>query len=144
MPVQMVFVFGQHDYLRGNNLRSFRFESKLSTWIAKISYNTCLKHLRKKKIILSVTEFINGNEPAEDDTMELIFSKERLAIIKTEVEKMPILYKTLLTLYHTEELNYAEIMQITGLPAGTVKSYLFRARKILRDNLLLNYKREAL
>jgi RNA polymerase sigma-70 factor (ECF subfamily) len=53
-------------------------------------------------------------------------------------------YKTLITLYHNEELSYSEIGEITSLPEGTVKSYLFRARKTLRNNLLLTYKHEAL
>jgi RNA polymerase sigma-70 factor (ECF subfamily) len=53
-------------------------------------------------------------------------------------------YKTLVTLYHNEELSYDEIGQITGLPAGTVKSYLFRARKELKNHLLLQYKKEDL
>ena len=54
------------------------------------------------------------------------------------------MYKTLVTLYHNEELSYDEIGTITGLPAGTVKSYLFRARKELKNDLLLQYKKEDL
>ncbi len=55
-----------------------------------------------------------------------------------------MIYKTLVTLYHNEDLSYDEIGTITGLPVGTVKSYLFRARKQLKNELLLQYKKEDL
>jgi RNA polymerase sigma-70 factor (ECF subfamily) len=73
-----------------------------------------------------------------------IFQKERSEILTMEIELLPPLYKTLITLYHNEELSYAEIAQITALPEGTVKNYLFRARKNLRENLLRKYNRQAL
>ncbi|MBK5272678.1 MAG: sigma-70 family RNA polymerase sigma factor [Bacteroidia bacterium] len=148
----------QDIYLKAySKLPGFKFQSKLSTWIAQISYNTCLDHLRKKKLVLPGS--INGeNEyPAETlDTLNksrdisggeittLIRQKELSAILKTEIEKLSPVYKTLITLYHNEELSYEEIEQITSLPAGTIKSYLFRARKTLKDNLLLNYKKTDL
>jgi RNA polymerase sigma-70 factor (ECF subfamily) len=139
------------------NLRSFRFQSKLSTWIAQICYNICLNYLEKKKLILP-ENISNANHPDDDaleilsnrnqvlknDTEDLLFQKELSEILKSEIEKLSPVYKTLITLYHNEELSYSEIAQITELPEGTVKNYLFRARKELRDNILLNYKKEAL
>ena len=135
----------------------FKFQSKLSTWIAQISYNTCLDYLRKKKLILP-GDYNEGNENEEGvpdrinnpwgvpgrATNDLILQKNLSAILKTEIGKLSPVYNTLITLYHHEELSYEEIGQITGLPAGTVKNYLFRARKKLKDNLLLNYKKEDL
>jgi RNA polymerase sigma-70 factor (ECF subfamily) len=50
----------------------------------------------------------------------------------------------LIGLYHQEELSYQELARITGLPEGTVKSYLFRARRQLKDSILSNYKKEKL
>jgi len=47
-------------------------------------------------------------------------------------------------LYHHEDLSYEEISQITQLPAGTVKSYLFRARKSLKESILAKYKKDEL
>lgn len=51
------------------------------------------------------------------------------------VELLPPHYKAVLTLYHLEGKNYAEIGEITGMPEGTVKNYLFRARQILKDKI---------
>jgi RNA polymerase sigma factor (sigma-70 family) len=149
----------QDVYLKAfSNLSGFRFQAKLSTWIGQIAYNSCLHYLEKKKLVL-LEDFEVDDNVQEDslrkisdsftaslgnDTEKLLSEKELSAILKVEIEKLSPLYKTLITLYHNEELSYAEIAQITALPDGTVKNYLFRARKILKVNLLLNYKREDL
>lgn len=126
------------------NLDGFKFQSKLSTWIAQVSYNTCLDYLRKKKLSFPGTldEENMINEPASDDTNILVRQRQLSTILKAGIEKLPPVYKTLITLYHNEELSYDEIVQITGLPEGTVKSYLFRARKSLKNSLLMSYKKE--
>lgn len=139
-----------------NKLAGFRFQSKLSTWIAQVSYNTCFDYLQKKKLILPGN--IEGSETMDDDTGFLkndmimvstetnvmIGRKELSGILKTEIEKLSPVFSTLIILYHQEELSYEEIGQITGLPDGTIKSYLFRARKKLKENLLATYKKEDL
>jgi RNA polymerase sigma-70 factor (ECF subfamily) len=138
-------------------LNTFKFRSKLSTWIGQIAYNTCLSYLEKKKLIFpgnDEQDTESGDERLEilnsritlliNEIENSIFQKELSEILKTEIDKLPLVYRTLITLFHNEELSYAEIAVITSLPEGTVKSYLFRARKTLRNNLLLNYKKEAL
>lgn len=149
----------QDVYLKAfHRLSGFRYESKLSTWIARIAYNACLDHLEKKRITLPASDVlfhpdadhadmdkepsgIAGDHPRAD---VLLFQKERAAIVKAAIEQLSPLYQTLLILYHQEEASYAEIGMITGLPEGTVKSYLFRARKALKDRLLVYHKREEL
>jgi RNA polymerase sigma-70 factor (ECF subfamily) len=136
-------------------LPDFGFQSKLSTWIAQISYNTSLDYLRKKKLVLP--DAVYDADSSTDDTLDALnlqlnrvtkddcmLRKDLAGILQTEINRLPALYKTLITLYHNEELSYAEIGQITGLPEGTVKSYLYRARKTLQQNLLLTYKKEDL
>lgn len=149
----------QDIYLKAyKNLGSFRFSSRLSTWIAQIAYNTCTDYIRKKKLVLA--DNLYGEEDYSEAGFEItqgkvfngeavktgnsIFQKELSAILKNELEKLSPVFRTLMSLYHNEELSYGEIAQITQLPEGTVKSYLFRARKTLRDNLLRNYKRDEL
>ena len=72
------------------------------------------------------------------------FKKKLSEILKIEIDKLSPVYKTLIMLYHNEELSYAEIAQITELPEGTVKSYLNRARKALKDNLSPFYQKRIL
>ena len=123
------------------NLASFQFKSKLSTWIANIAYNTTVNYLQKKKIPLIEIDnafessFI-GNENVESENINM----EAVEILHAEIARLPPLYKTLITLYHLEELPNKEIAEITNLPEGTIKSYLFRARKILKDKVNHHYK----
>ncbi|MFX1702333.1 RNA polymerase sigma factor [Chitinophaga sp. CC14] len=135
-------------------LPKFRFQSKLSTWVAHISYTTCLDHLQKYR-----PELIDIPDDDEWllreiawqkinretlDASQLLSVKERSEILEKLSATLPPLYRTLITLFHKEELSIDEIMNITGLPAGTVKNYLFRARKILKERLLDYYSKEHL
>lgn len=146
----------QEVYLKAfNKLGSFNFKAKLSTWIATITYNTCLNHLSKKKLpMLNLSDnkekssrelienqfFLNTEIQTEDP----LIKQERIKIVTAEIEKLPPLFKTIITLFHQQELSYKEIAMITGLPEGTLKSYLYRARKQLKNNLLTIYKKEDL
>ncbi|WP_336516832.1 RNA polymerase sigma factor [Pollutibacter soli] len=148
----------QDVYLKAfHGLTSFRFESKLSTWIAQITYNTCLNYLDKKKLLLF---YYSGEEDEyqeelidnlhfkhthyNNETEASIHNKELAELLKMEIDKLSPIYRTLITLYHNESLSYAELSLVTGLPEGTVKSYLFRARKELKDNLAKKFKKEML
>jgi len=139
----------QEIYLKAfKHIATFRFESKLSTWIAQIAYNACFNHLKKKKVVLipSYPEWME-NEHTEEDSEEeekLLHARDLSNILASAIEKLPVLYQTLITLYHNEELSYKEMSEITGMPEGTLKSYLFRARLQLKESLLKRYKKEEL
>lgn len=119
------------------NLRRFNFQSKLSTWIASIAYRTALNYLRDhaKENGPGYEKEIEEFEFTEPHPGTLLESKDVKAFLFRLMEQLPAPYKTVLTLYHLNEFSYAEIAQITGMPEGTVKSYLFRARKLLKDKL---------
>lgn len=109
-------------------LGEFGFQSRLSTWIATIAYRHAINHLRKKKIMID--DFADVQITVEPDNFE---EQDLDAYILKLVDALPPQYKIVLTLYHLEQKNYAEIGEITGMPEGTVKSYLFRARQLLKD-----------
>lgn len=131
-----------------NNLKNFRFSARLSTWTGQIAYNTCINYLEKKKLVLPGKLYDDENNMGhelEQIETEAILSKKALSTILTaEIEKLSTLYKTLIVLYHHEELSYTDIAKVTNLPEGTVKNYLFRARKKLKENILAKYKKEEL
>lgn len=131
-----------------NSLKNFKFNAKLSTWIGQIACNTCLNYYEKKKLVLpgelQDDENYTGNELHEIEA-EMILTKKALStILAAEIEKLSTLHKLLIVLYHQEELSYTTIAQVTNLPEGTVKNYLFRARKKLKENILSKYKKEEL
>ncbi len=138
-----------------NNLAGFKFQAKLSTWVGQITYNTCLHYLEKKQLVLldpaeaapdDAAEESRRAPPAtsDDDPETALFGQDLAGILGAAIEQLPPLYRTLVSLYHQQELSYEEIAQITSLPDGTVKNYLFRARKQLKQHLLARYHRHDL
>jgi len=128
------------------HLGNFAFKSRLSTWIASIAYRTALNHIRdsKKDRITHPEEDIANFYFTTETPERLSEQKDINAYINRLIDEMPIQYKSVLTLYHMNELSYLEIEQITGMPEGTVKNYLFRARKLLKDKLKSCLKDEYL
>lgn len=118
-----------------DKLEGFRFQSKLSTWIARVAYNTCADYLAKKKLtFLPLDKSVK--EYRDDQTADHpLLQKQDAALLTRAMESLPPLYSTLISLFHQEELGYEEISRVTSLPLGTVKNYLFRARKLLKDKL---------
>lgn len=134
------------------HLQHFRFQSKLSTWVGQIAYNTCLNRLQKRQLAVADPVHDSGDEDgdrpdifrAADETDRRLLQKELKNLLTAEVGRLPPVYQTLIGLYHQEELSYQEIAGITGLPEGTIKSYLFRARRRLKETMLSMYKKEQL
>ena len=130
------------------HIHDFRFECRLSTWIASIAYNRCINFLQKKKASLYLDhsrrehlEFASGIENRPDHEVE---REDIAARLHEAIAQMDVPYRTILTLYHLEEMEYAEIAQIMGMPEGTVKSYLFRARQKLKAAVFSKYKKEEI
>lgn len=131
------------------HLPRFRFESSLSTWIGRIAYNTCLNFLEKKKVPLydDLGDEDQTYEPVDDETSRPDFvyaDREISGILREEIDGLSPVYRTIVTLFHLDEMSYAEIADIMKMPEGTIKSYLFRARKQLKDRLSVKYRREEL
>jgi len=122
-------------------LGNFSFQSKLSTWIARIAYLTSLNHLQKYKseninTIAGRNLELDNYHFSEDTPEKLLIKKDVSAYIQHLITQLPLPYRTVLTLYHLQEFSYLEIQEITGMPEGTVKSYLSRARKLLKEKLV--------
>jgi RNA polymerase sigma factor (sigma-70 family) len=129
------------------HLSGFRHAARLSTWIGHIAYNTCLNFLEKRQLLLPGENFHpeEHEDPVALNTTEsLITHKQLTAILSEKLALLPPVYRTLIVLFHQEAMSYSEIGEITSLPEGTVKSYLFRARKQLKEHVLTEYKKDEL
>jgi RNA polymerase sigma-70 factor (ECF subfamily) len=118
------------------NLGKYRNECKLSTWIATIAHNTGINYLRKFKK-LDNTDF-DSEKTFLNIADTVLFDYEQSDLhhfIREQINLLPVQYRTVITLYHLEEFSYQEIEQITGMPEGTVKNYLFRAKALLKEKL---------
>jgi RNA polymerase sigma-70 factor (ECF subfamily) len=122
----------------------FRGGSTFKTWIYKIAHNLCLSELRKKGRRgehLSIEEegdeklhyLLPDTRPGLEDEIE---KRDLSKSIRTLMERLPPQYRTVLTLFYLEQAKYEEIADIMGIPLGTVKTHIHRARLRLRDLLL--------
>jgi RNA polymerase sigma factor (sigma-70 family) len=123
------------------HIKEFEGAARLSAWIGRIASNTCINHLRKKRLPLyndiaapgKSLENIAGNSPTPELLNEQASGNLEL---QREIDRLPAHYRLILTLFHFSEMNYDEIGQALAMPAGTVKSHLFRARQKLRERLM--------
>jgi RNA polymerase sigma factor (sigma-70 family) len=133
------------------NLHTFQFKSKLSTWIGNISFNTAISFLRKRKdeLISDIFSLVEAGEKKAIDFSDsiidkapladaLIIAQENKTLLEREIERLTGIQKTIILLYHQDELSLDEISEIAGIPVNTVKSHLFRARTQLKEAMRNN------
>jgi len=127
-------------------LAEFNFQSKLSTWIATIAYRYAINHLRKQKIFVeNIDDAMLQDKLITHTNPEVVLSDQNMDdFILSLIEALPLHYKTVLMLFHKDNFNYFEIGEITGMPEGTVKNYLFRARKMLKEHVLKYIEKEEM
>jgi RNA polymerase sigma factor (sigma-70 family) len=128
----------QDIFLRAyEKLGEFNFQSKLSTWVATIAYRYGVNHLRKRKMkwadLPEESDDWNFAEP--ENLQQTVEDEDMEFIIHQNIQQLPAQYKVVLTLYHLDGMNYAEIGDATGMPEGTVKNYLFRGRQLLKESV---------
>ncbi|MBM3330409.1 sigma-70 family RNA polymerase sigma factor [candidate division WOR-3 bacterium] len=114
-------------------LPGFKGESKFSSWLYRICYNTCISELRKRKPEVELDEAtgVPVEGPAQD-----FLNRNIQATIQEEVSRLPDDYRAAVTLYHFSGLSYEEIAKLTHKPMGTVKAHIHRARAVLRTRLV--------
>jgi RNA polymerase sigma factor (sigma-70 family) len=129
----------QEAFLRVHRcLHQYRFDAALKSWIAQVAYSLARRHLERKRIPLAEPGAdANGLSLVEnvDDGFDLETSAsdaQRDALLHAAIDRLPPLQRTLLTLYHLDDMAIPDISRITGLAEGTIKSHLFRSRKQLR------------
>ncbi len=135
----------QETFLRVyQNLHQYRYESPLKYWIGRVAYSIALRHLERQR--LPTGERIEQDDPVialEDEADSFDFQAacedaDTARHLRVAIDLLPPVQRTLLTLHYLEDLPIPEIAQITGLPAGTIKSHLFRSRLRLREVLELH------
>ena len=117
-------------------IKTYRAESSLATWIGRIAYNFALNHLKKNKIQSTENaESIIENTFTEHSPEEAIIKAEQSIFIQEQIKLLPEKYKIVITLYHSNEMSYKEIATITKTSEASVKTNLFRGRKLLKNRL---------
>lgn len=135
------------------SINKFKGDSKFSTWIYRITYNSCLDVLKKYKQeykLDPIDEYTERQLVTFENAFDALADKEQRQTIETCLQKLPEEDGFLLTLYYFEEQSIDEIAKIVGLTVNNVKVKLFRSRKklayLLKESLepeiIEHYERE--
>lgn len=117
----------------------FRFQSKFSTWVYRITTNVCMDELRKKKRTVSVSrdELADDAFGADEATPEAhVLSSESVSQLRCAIADLKDEHRTVIVLRDINGFSYEEIARITKCSVGTVKSRINRARTALKDTLI--------
>jgi RNA polymerase sigma-70 factor (ECF subfamily) len=126
------------------NLASFKGTSSLYTWLFRIAVNTSLSHRRKRKWVRRIGTPGDGGDgqpsgdcpdPGDTDPARGFVAAETEAAVQQALSQLDDEHRTVVVLRDIQHCDYREIADILGVPTGTVKSRLHRARLLLRDKL---------
>lgn len=137
------------------SISKFKGDSKLSTWIYKITTNKCLEFIRKKntKKRFAFMKSLVGNEVSVDKTTYftefnhpgiLLENQEKSEIIFRAIHMLPESQRVVFTLAKIDGKSYQEIVEITGNSLSSVESIMFRAKKNLKEKLNIYYKNKMI
>lgn len=120
-------------------LHRFRGQSAFSTWLTRIALNVSTTHLRSRKSHLAGLEQVRRHEITDggvkdnvagpDECFRLV---ERDQLLEQNLKRLPDAYHRALRLHYLHQRSYQEITRELGIPLGTLKVWLFRARAKLR------------
>ncbi|HMJ09593.1 MAG TPA: sigma-70 family RNA polymerase sigma factor [Pyrinomonadaceae bacterium] len=123
-----------------NSLERYSSEYKFSTWLYRIAHNAAIDHMRRNSINTQSLETesadgtyqlqIESSNPTPEQDRERSEWRTQIDLV---VKCLPAAYRDLILLRHSQDMSYDEIAEVTGLPLGTVKNRLFRAREMMRD-----------
>jgi len=128
-----------------NSMQTFRAESKLSTWLARIVANEALMRLRKETrraeiVPIQSTATVQDIEQITDSDMNkapdaAAERRQMRRVLESQIDALPDTYRTVFMLRAVEELSVEETAAVLDLPAATVRTRFFRARSMLREML---------
>lgn len=118
-------------------LASFRFESSFGAWLKRIVVNTCINHLKKKRVDLVYTQEDYQYDAAtpEDEVVDYGSIKMEVKRVLDAMRKLPDGYRVIISLYLLEGYDHREISEIMNISESTSKSQYLRAKKKIKEIL---------
>ncbi|RLE19494.1 MAG: RNA polymerase subunit sigma-24 [Acidobacteria bacterium] len=122
------------------SLAGFNRQYRFSTWLFRIATNRAIDFLRKRKVAVVSMEgdyedYTPQYKSDGSSPLETLEDGRLKTLLGDAIQQLPPEYREVIVLYHVTETSYEEIAEITGLPLGTVKNRIFRARKMLKKIL---------
>lgn len=116
-------------------LNTFKGNSLFSTWLTRIAYNLACNSVNRLDEYVPISEESLITDPS-DSPEEIQIKKITCEAIREAIKELPAEYAVCLDLFFFYDVSHAEISRITGFPINTIKSHIFRAKKVLRDKLI--------
>ena len=115
-----------------NGLKTFRFESKVDTWMTRIIINTALNRQRQKLYLLPM---VDVDEAGLQEDEKISLADFHLADLMAIVQALPDGCRVVFNLFAVEGYGHKEIGEMLGISEGTSKSQYNRAKSLLRAKL---------
>lgn len=134
----------QDTFIKGfQALSKFNGQSKYSTWLYRIAFNTSISYKRKRKIEVSGLEHLENKISSSEEATNQLNKQDQRVIIEKVLNSLNPIDATIITLFYLKEHNLEEISKITGLTLSAIKVKLFRSRKKMAEELKNNLSLEA-
>lgn len=131
---------------RGRKLEGVKNRKNISYWLAIVSGNIAIEYIRRKRRLephaglpisgkigeMEISDLLPSDSPAPSDA---VIGKEISEKVKSAIERLPVKERLVIKLNVLHDKKYCEIADILHLPAGTVSSYVKRAKERLKKYL---------
>ncbi len=125
-------------------LEKYNYEYKFSTWAYRICYNLVIDHIRKNQAqvdsldddSVSIHDLLESDNVSREDGFKALSREETRETVWRIVDLIPLKFRELILLRYIQDLKYEEIAAITELPVGTVKNRIFKAKEILKQEMV--------
>tara|TARA_B100000212_G_scaffold151017_1_gene113602 strand:+ start:646 stop:1185 length:540 start_codon:yes stop_codon:yes gene_type:complete len=125
----------QQAFLRAwEKIDTFKGNSNFYTWLYRIGFNLAITKINSSRE-MQLDESFESTLSSSSNIEETLENKELYVTVKNLLDEIPEEQRTAYVLCEVDTKNYEEIAQITGVPVGTVRSRIFRARQYLMENL---------
>ncbi len=124
------------------SIEKFDHEKSILPWIKKISVNTCINFVKQSKnktvslyTSLDDEKTIESSLPSTENTENNVVFKDTKEILEESIRELPVDMRMAIILRHVKGMSYNEIGEVMSCPVGTVKTYIFRGRALLKSSL---------
>jgi len=124
----------QEAFMRAyDRIHTFDIEREFGPWIRRVAANLCLNHLESQKVTSELDDERDADQAELPEAVQEV--RERSEQIRNALASLPANYRLVVELRHYQAMSYDEIAAQLNIPLSDVKSHLFRARKILAEQL---------
>ena len=120
-----------------SNLNKFRGESAFSTWLTRIALNVCITYHQSSRPMVpeSILEIEHDSLPEVQNQEDILDLKERWNAVLSGINELPPRYRRVMWMHYVEDRPSPEMVERLNIPIGTLKTWLFRGRQLVKQSV---------